>query len=92
MEARGKKLWMKEGTLDRRNILLGAALAAASSVTFRASLKVAHAQKPTTTQSPPNVLFILSDNVGYGVPSSSTAAFSTSPRRASIGSLPRGCG
>ena len=56
-----------DGTLDRRNILLGATtLAAASAFGVVAPTKVAEAQ---TGRPLPNILFILADNVGFGVPS-----------------------
>jgi hypothetical protein len=51
---------------DRRSILLGGtALAAASALSMAATTQVARAQQPAQ----PNILFMLADNVGYGVPS-----------------------
>jgi len=52
--------------LDRRGIILrGTLLAAAFLVELSVSMQVAQAQAPLT-QSKPNVLFILVDNLGYG--------------------------
>ena len=51
---------------DRRSILLGGtALAAASALSTVATAQVA----PTQQATQPNILFLLTDNVGYGVPS-----------------------
>jgi hypothetical protein len=57
--------------LNRRSLLLGGAtLAAASTFSSGASMQVARAQQQEAVQSRPNILFILADNVGYGVLSS----------------------
>jgi arylsulfatase len=51
---------------DRRSILLGGtALAAASALSTVATAQVA----PTQQATQPNILYMLTDNVGYGVPS-----------------------
>ena len=51
---------------DRRSILLGGtALAAASALSTAVTTQVARAQQPAQT----SILFMLADNVGYGVPS-----------------------
>ena len=56
----------RDFALDRRGILLGGtALAAASAFGAGAPMRVAQAQT-LSTQSKPNVLFILVDNLGYG--------------------------
>src|SRR5258705_11043460 len=53
-------------TLNRRNILLGGTtLAAASALGASTPMQVVQAQEPST-QSKPNILFILVDNLGYG--------------------------
>jgi arylsulfatase A-like enzyme len=61
----------RDGALDRRSILLsGTALAAASTLGGSVPVRVAQAQaQAPATQPKPNILFMLSDNVGYGVPS-----------------------
>jgi arylsulfatase A-like enzyme len=52
-------------TPNRRSILIaGTALAAASA--FGVGASVAQVQQPSATQSLPNVVFILMDNLGYG--------------------------
>ena len=52
--------------LDRRSILCGGALlTAASLLGVSAPIQVAQAQAPST-QSKPNILFMLVDNLGYG--------------------------
>ena len=57
-------------TLDRRSVLLGgSAVAAASAFGAEAPIQAVQAQQvPPTTQSKPNIVFILGDNVGYGAP------------------------
>jgi arylsulfatase len=55
-----------DATLNCRSILIGATmLAAASMLEVNAPMQVAQAQAPST-QSTPNILFILVDNLGYG--------------------------
>src|SRR5262245_47494747 len=48
-------------SLSRRSVLLAGATLAAS-----APMEVAQAQQPPSTQSKPNILFMLVDNLGYG--------------------------
>src|SRR5580704_14014200 len=58
---------------NRRDVLLaGTALAAGSMIGSAAPMRVAQAAELSAASSarPPNILLILSDNVGYGVPSS----------------------
>jgi arylsulfatase len=58
-----------DGTLNRRCILLGGTTLAGAASTFGASgapMQIAKAQQPLPTQSLPNILFILVDNLGYG--------------------------
>jgi hypothetical protein len=60
---------LEPGAINRRNVLLGGTtLAAASAIaTSDNTLNVARAQQATgSQQQTPNVVFILSDNVGYG--------------------------
>jgi arylsulfatase len=53
-------------TINRRRILLGGTtLAAAAALGVGAPMQVGQAQAPST-QSKPNILFILVDNLGYG--------------------------
>jgi arylsulfatase A-like enzyme len=57
-------------TLNRRSLLLGGAtLATAATVGVRSSIQIAQAQQQPAPARP-NILFILADNVGYGVLSS----------------------
>jgi hypothetical protein len=56
--------------LNRRRVLFGGtALAAASAFAARVPMQVAQAQQPAAARSQPNILFMLADNLGYGVPS-----------------------
>jgi len=74
-------------SLNRRSILLGGTtLATASALGASAPMQLAQAQEPST-QSKPNILFILGDNVGYGVPSSYNGGILDTPS-----SPPRACG
>jgi arylsulfatase len=50
---------------NRRNILLGAT-AFAAALGSAAPLRVGQAQQPSPAQQPPNIVFILMDNLGYG--------------------------
>jgi len=57
----------RDRTLDRRTILLGGTtFAAASALSASTPMRVAQAQQLPPAQSPPNILFILVDNLGYG--------------------------
>ena len=56
-------------TLDRRRFLLGCTTLAAG-MGGVSPVNAAQAQQPPTAQSRPNILFMLGDNVGYGVLSS----------------------
>src|SRR6478735_11941042 len=57
---------MNVSILSRRSILLGGTtLAAASALGANTPMDLAHAQAPLT-QSKPNILFMLVDNLGYG--------------------------
>lgn len=53
--------------LNRRDVLLAStALAAASAVTVKASNETAQAQSLPTPNGPPNIVYFLVDNLGYG--------------------------
>src|SRR5690242_13575994 len=57
-----------EGGLNRRRVLLGStALAVASAIGTGVQTAAAQAQTPSPQK--PNILFMLADNLGYGVPS-----------------------
>jgi len=67
-------------TLDRRGFLLGCtAFAAASGVGGRPTVQARQAQQSPAAQSRPNILFMLADNVGYGVLSSYNGGISDTP-------------
>jgi len=60
-----EKMKIKDGTPSRRGILLGGtALAAASALVSAAPIQRAQAQQPAPGN-PPNVLVIMTDDVGY---------------------------
>ena len=62
-------------TVDRRQFLLGCTtFAAAAGMDGVTPVNAAQAQQPPTAQSRPNILFMLGDNVGYGVLSSARRA------------------
>jgi hypothetical protein len=80
-------------TVDRRQFLLGCTtFAAAAGMGDVTPVNAALTLQPPAAQSRPNILFMLGDNIGYGVLSSTTAGSPTRPRRASIRSVPMGCG
>lgn len=54
-------------TVDRRQFLLGCTTFAAAAGMGVTPVNAAQAQQPPTAQSRPNILFMLGDNVGYGV-------------------------
>ena len=61
--------------VDCRQFLLGCTtLAAAAGMSGVAPVNATQAQQPPTAQSRPNILFMLGDNVGYGVLSSTDRA------------------
>lgn len=67
-------------TVDRRRFLLGCTtLAAASGLGGFDPLQAAQVQPRRAAQSRPNILFMLSDNVGYGVLSSYNGGISDTP-------------
>jgi Sulfatase len=52
---------------NRRDILLAStALAAASAITVAVSNEAAHAQSRPVSNGPPNIVYFLVDNLGYG--------------------------
>jgi arylsulfatase len=60
---------MNSGTFNRRNLLLGGATLAASTVVPPAPIQIAQAQNPTTPpvgNNKPNIIMIVSDDFGYG--------------------------
>ena len=66
--------------VDRRQFLLGCTtFAAAAGIGGVTPVNAAQAQLPSTTQSRPNILFMLGDNVGYGVLSSYNGGISDTP-------------
>jgi len=67
-------------TLDRRRFLLGCTpFVVAACLGGVASLQAAQAQQQPTAQSRPNILFMLGDNIGYGVLSSYNGGISDTP-------------
>jgi arylsulfatase len=67
-------------TVDRRQFLLDCTtFAAAAGMGGVTPVNAAPAQQPPTTQSRPNILFMLGDNVGYGVLSSYNGGISDTP-------------
>jgi arylsulfatase len=68
-DGQGDQLNVKNGALNRRNILLAGTTLAASAITANSPLQVAQAQTPATTPAggrKPNIIFIVSDDFGYG--------------------------
>ena len=68
------------GTLDRRRFLLGCTtVAAVAGLGGVAPVQAARTQQQQTVQSRPNILFMLGDNIGYGVLSSYNGGISDTP-------------
>jgi Sulfatase len=68
-DGQGDQLNVKNGALNRRNILLAGTTLAASAIAANSPLQVAQAQTPATTPAggrKPNIIFIVSDDFGYG--------------------------
>jgi arylsulfatase len=71
---------VKNGTIDRRRFLRGCTtLAAAAGLGGVAPAQAGWSQQQPTAQSRPNILFMLGDNVGYGVLSSYNGGISDTP-------------
>jgi arylsulfatase A-like enzyme len=67
-------------TVDRRQFLLGCTtFAAAAGMGGVTPVNAARAQQPPTAQLRPNILFMLGDNIGYGVLSSYNGGIAETP-------------
>jgi arylsulfatase A-like enzyme len=65
-DAKGEKSGFDDQTPNRRNVLLGTTtLAAATAFGAAARLGTAHAQQPSATGRPPNILVIMGDDIGW---------------------------
>jgi arylsulfatase len=65
-DATGERSRLKTDALNRRKILLGGTtLAAASALGAAAPVQLAQAQQPSASGKPPNIIFIMGDDIGW---------------------------
>lgn len=68
MSTEDRKVKAREGSVDRRGLLLGGTTLAAASAMLGNPVETARAQQRSAIATKPNIVFILMDNLGYGEP------------------------